>query len=483
MTREDSRQAHPVPPSLLQADPTSGTIADTVRFLLVPHTVETQRARVWAAAWDSAAPPAGVSLLRLPDQTLTPAPDAAWRPVTAGGLLPAAETKMYVQTITLDNLSPDTSYVVKCDGATARFTTLPDRLPGPGETPLVVLLSSCFAAGNDPAGLVGAAVAGLPADSFPHLKILCGDQVYLDYPAFFLGLPLSESGLARNFFGKYRRNWVDQPGYRSLLETGATCCTADDHEFWNNYPNPTTLISNTWTQGGRDAMRAAALPLYQDFQCEDPAQAGRPRAFQIGPLSFFIADTRVFREPGDRAWMAAPDFAALLAWIRGLPGPGVLVVGQPVFAAPAGGFQARFADRALSNYEQYQDLVRALFDAPHSVLVLTGDVHYGRVAGCRIWSNPAQPQIFEVIASPASLVNRAVGGRAWGPPDKFPPAPIAGVAQVPMDRQPDYRTAEDHFVTLHITGRSGVVRVQPRYWFPKRANRAVPEVPPALELS
>ena len=453
-----------------------------MKVLLVPHSVEQQSARIWVAAMDADAPPAGLQMVRLPDDAVIPIPDASWRPVTADGLLSVEETRFYVQTLTLDNLAENKSYFLKCQGATARFATLPGALPKPGETPLAVLLGSCYHFGNDPAGQVGHAAANLPADSVPYFKILCGDQVYLDYPVFFLGLSFRETGLARDFFGKYLRNWSDQPGYRDLLETGGSYFTADDHEFWNNFPNATTLISNTWSDMGRKAMKRSALAFFRDFQCEDPPQAGRPRRFQIGSLSFCIADTRLFRAEGDSDFMDRNDFNGLLDWIRKLPGPGVLVVGQPIFAAPANRFEKRFADRALSNYSQYQDLVRALFDAPHSVLILTGDVHYGRVAGCRIWSRPSRPQIYEIIASPSSLVNRAVGGRAHGPPSKFPPQPIAGVSQVPMDEKPGYRTAEEHFVTLHFTEHSGIVEVQPRYWFPRRDNRAIPETPPPLKL-
>lgn len=451
-----------------------------MKILLVPQSVERQRARIWVAALESEAPPAGITLLRLPDEVATPAPDANWRRVTVDGLV--ADSRLYVQTVTLADLAENKSYVVKCGGSTARFSTLPVRLPLPGERPLTVLLGSCHYSGNDPAGRVGQTAAGLPADSVPHFKILCGDQVYLDYPAFFLGLPLRQAGLAQEFLGKYLRNWADQPGYRNLLETGGSYFTADDHEFWNNYPNATTLISNTWTQGGRDAMKRVALPLYQDLQCEDPAQAGHPRSLQIGSLSFFIADTRVFRTPGDDALMTESDFAALETWLRNLPGPGVLVVGQPIFSAPANWFTKRFLDRELSNYAQYKRLVKALFGVSHCVLVLTGDVHFGRIAGCRIWSNPSQPQIFEVIASPSSLVNRAVGGTTHDPPDKFPPLSVEGISPVPMDKKPDYRTAEDHFVTLDFTERSGIVEVQPRYWFPQRDDRLVPETPSPLKL-
>ena len=54
-----------------------------------------------------------------------------------------------------------------------------------------------------------------------------------------------------------------------------------------------------------------------------------------------------------------------------------------VFASP-GSLTERLADLGLPDYEQYEDLVRILCRTRHSVVILTGDVHFGRVARCSL---------------------------------------------------------------------------------------------------
>jgi hypothetical protein len=174
--------------------------------------------------------------------------------------------------------------------------------------------------------------------------------------------------------------------------------------------------------------------------------------------------------------MRQGDFGELQQWIQELQGPGVLVVGQPIFHKPEGWFSGRFGDRALSNYNQYKDLVRILFQSVHSILVLTGDVHYGRVALCELKSGPQPVELIEVIASPSSLVSAITAGKPEDAPVRFPPESIKGVVQsatrtlykTPTLNQKE--VSEDHFATLHFTERAGRVRVQVRYWFPKNRN-------------
>ena len=89
----------------------------------------------------------------------------------------------------------------------------------------------------------------------PDLKFLCGDQVYLDFPSFLLGIPYDRKLQARLFLSKYLQNWGDPQRLGSVLEEGATWFCADDHEYWNNFPNAATLISATWTASGRDRYR------------------------------------------------------------------------------------------------------------------------------------------------------------------------------------------------------------------------------------
>ena len=44
------------------------------------------------------------------------------------------------------------------------------------------MLGSCFFAREDPNGNVGRTYMNLPSAARPHIKFLCGDQVYLDNP-------------------------------------------------------------------------------------------------------------------------------------------------------------------------------------------------------------------------------------------------------------------------------------------------------------
>ena len=74
--------------------------------------------------------------------------------------------------------------------------------------------------------------------------------------------------------------------------------------------------------------------------------------------------TRGSRGPatGCRSWTPA-QFEALRAWVHGLPGPGALVLGQPIFTAEAG-LKGYIADWGLPDYHQYRDLVALLASTP-----------------------------------------------------------------------------------------------------------------------
>src|SRR5574341_10528 len=400
-------------------------------MILVPHTIDHQKANLWIAAIDTNSPPQNVSVLLMPGQRSIALPRENWRSVTANEALRPELRRVFIQTVPITNLQSNTTYEVSTkEGTKARFSTLPTALPQEDERPFTVLLSSCFYYGNDEEGRMGRAVKLLPEDAKPNIKILCGDQVYLDLPAF-AEFPDDEAWLAENFLNKYRQTWGQTDGYQTLLGTGSTYFTADDHEFWNNFPNWATLVNNTHTKEGRDRWKKVALALYKDFQSDDPLKVGHPRRFNIDMLSFFIAGTRVFREEGDRNFMSQADFEQLQQWIKGLKGPGVLVVGQPLFHEPASQAGGRFGDRVLSNYkQQYQELVRTLFQARHSILVLTGDVHYGRVALCELMGSPLPVKLIEVIASPSSLVSSITTGRPEDAPERFPPEPIQGLVHL-----------------------------------------------------
>jgi hypothetical protein len=452
-----------------------------MRAILVPHKTEQQKVNLWIGVTESASPPIDFSISITPGGKEIKLPNENWRSVTADGALKPALRHVFIQTVSISNLLPDTTYeVTTSKGAKAQFSTLPASLPQEGGRPFTVLLSSCFYHGNDQEGRLGRTVRLLPEDFKPNVKILCGDQVYLDLPAL-EEFPDDEAWLAENFLRKYLQTWEQKEGYQVLLENSGSYFTADDHEFWNNYPNWASLINNTWNEKGRERWKKVALALYKDFQSDDASEAGHPSRFSVDKLSFFIADTRVFRKEGDESFMNQADFTQLQQWIQNLEGPGVLVVGQPIFNKPAGWFSGRLEDRALSNYKnQYPDLVRALFKSQHSILILTGDVHYGRVASCELRSSPQPIELIEIIASPSSLVSPITTGKPEDAPPLFPPESINGVVQ--SVTRTHYKTptrsimlsqkevSEDHFATLHFTNRAGRIRVQVRYWFPKNSD-------------
>ena len=125
--------------------------------------------------------------------------------------------------------------------------------------------------------------------------------------------------------------------------------------------------------------------------------------------------------------MQQTDFQAVARWIQNLTGPGVLVVGQPLFFSDkACGLSGTFGDWNLPDYDQYGQLARLLGQSPHSIVILTGDVHYGRIAWCTLVSGG---ELIEVISSPMSLVDKQAEGAWEEAPNLFPPFALPGVAR------------------------------------------------------
>jgi hypothetical protein len=368
--------------------------------------------------------------------------------------------------------------------AWATVRPLPSTLPRLHEQPFTVLLGSCFCQENDRLGEVAQSFTQLPAEDHPTVKILCGDQVYLDIPVH-ENFPDDSIQLAEIFLRKYVQTWGewDAAGIRGLgglLKEGSTYFTADDHEFWNNFPNPATLVQNSWTESGRLRWRGPATLLYRRFQFFHPELAGEPQVFNVPPASFMMLDTRFNRQEGDTAFLPAPHMARLSEWIEDLNRRrwvGFLCIGQLIFEEAAGWVQSRVVDRHLPDYEQYAALVRALAASRQPLVILTGDVHYGRVARCRQFQGG---ELYEVISSPMSLVDRTVGGSASRPPRTYPVEAIAGLPRVDVSMVPDIHgkptlTAEEHFVTMNLWGKGPSVRLQIKYWpVRNRGQRPVP---------
>lgn len=405
-------------------------------------------------------------------------PVGTWNPADhVPALLPntaaaARDTRMWRWELT--GLAPGTEYTVRyvergTDAAV--FRTLPDDL----SRPFTILLGSCYAEDSDlpdplvskvvrasgerrllgplvafvqeARHLVGGAVTFLrngpvtdrprghvsrryqrlwETPDRPDVKILVGDQVYLDAPWYwFLGVPLPGSPVARHISATYSRTWEKLAW---MLSHGGTVCVSDDHEFWNDFPyRPplVTVFTKFWLRRFRGRWEEHARRFLEAVQLPRPLS----RLAVGAELDVLVADTRINRSAD--GFMAEADFTALLGWIGGLRGPGVLAIGQPLLG-PARSVKKRLivTDHNLPAFrDQYVRLCDALAAAPHDVLVLAGDVHYGRVTELAVpRADRARPgRIVEVISSPMALVKLA--GSRFAPDD---PADTAPGAELPI---------------------------------------------------
>jgi hypothetical protein len=415
-------------------------------FLLIPNEVTNQEALVWLGIANENAD-LNSTVLRCNG---APLPLHQWTAYTTQ----SGKNTLHYQSLRVRNLEPRTEYFFEFFEsnqlrASARATTLPQDLPPLTEKPFTVLLGSCFCSRQSESVSLGSTYLNLQNQQKTDLKILCGDQVYLDDPALhFTWHRHSFAELEDKLFTNYVSTWNQmgwsqgfRGGYQQFLQEGANFFSSDDHEFWNNAPGWATLILDTWTQNGRDNWWQIADSLLKIFQ-----SGSSVTRINVGTLSFFVADTRVSRDVNRRKFMSDQDLNALDEWVTNLQGVGVLVIGQPLFSKKAG-FKGRFTDLNLPDYEQYEELVGILFKTNHSLLVLTGDVHYGRIAHCQLKQGV---YLYEIISSPTALVNPAVGGD-WNPaPDYFPAFAIAraGVSQRIVTTRSDYQFTENHFLTL-----------------------------------
>jgi len=434
--------------------------------LLVPGPPETTAATVWAAAVDERDDPGSLEVVAADGARVGL---ASWDHRLEGG-----RRRVDIRRVRLTGLAPRTRQRVELRRggstlASATIGTLPDRLPGLEDRPFTVLLGSCFAQRRDGAGNVGRTYALLPAGARPDVKILCGDQVYLDAPSFWTVFPAVTSGeLRRRLLETYLEAWGQDPGFRTFLADGPNAFTSDDHDFWNNAPNasitaPATLIAplrRTWLTEARTLYRAFQRP-------ETP----RLTVMDMDGLSICVADVRVDRTEGDEGFMSITDLDAVRTWASGLTSPGCLAIGQLLFAAPASRI-GRHMDMGLPDYRQYSALVEALAGAPHSIVILTGDVHFGRVAVCELGDGR---DLVEVVASPLSLVGPIPPNHWRAAPARFPAVALPAGVQRNVRTETAYQYNGNHFATVEFSRAGARVRLKVQAW--PTENRGRPPVP------
>jgi len=416
-------------------------------YLVVPNEVFANDAIVWVAAVNENLNPAA-TVLEYGSNRVTL--NSGWSNFTTAD----GQFTIQYQRVNLHNLTQKTDYPLtlrvnnewKADGS---MRTIPWNLPSKEERPFIVMLGSCFFAREDPNGDVGRTYMGLPTDAKPDIKFLCGDQVYLDNPPQDFILPRGRDWLEHRSFQTYLNAWTQQTadgGFGQLLKHGANFFSSDDHEFWNNAPDkgwnvPVFAVK----QKSRDQWWEIAQNLYRIFQTVPFS----PVRFSIAPLSFCICETRFNRGPSPGTFMSAANLREIGNWTASLTGPGVLVLGQPFFAQTGS-----WKDYGLPDFvEQYEELKRYLRQAQHSIVILTGDVHFGRIAVTKL-NQEIGTKLYEVISSPMQLVPHAAG--------QYTPAPhVMGE----VDSELDFSQGRDHFLTLEFRAPSPQrVELFPRFW-------------------
>ncbi len=430
-------------------------------YLVIPQGISSTSATVWLGGINESLDQAQLSI----------SPGGVYQPFKSTGNQWRSQNGQYTLDYRRDiltNLEPRKSYTVELRTgghwqADAEFTTLPDHLPNLDEKPFTLLLASCFCANKDQAGRLGNTYFNLPHDEQPDVKIWCGDQVYLDAPwSHYTAHTHDRAALEVRHFENYLSAWSQTgtaAGFNYALKKGANYFTSDDHEFWNNAPNWTSLIRDSWTQNGRDQWWSVARSLFEAFQSPSPVLR-----FAVGKLSFFIADSRINRDADLHNFLSPADMRQLTDWIANLQGPGVLSLGQPLFATKASGFEKltrRFSDWNLPDYDQFAELARALAASRHSIVMLTGDVHYGRVARVVL---PSGLDLIEIISSPTALVDDAVGGKWHGPPDRYPAFDVPGVGKGSIEVERNYTLVDNHFLTIQFSQTGAQVKMQAKAW-------------------
>lgn len=397
-----------------------------MKLALYPRLGGTDRLRVWLGLTDCKRPPS--VQWRLDGQRLAPERVVTLRPlqpVRDDNLSEDGERRIYSGLYEIPGVTAGAAHQVKAiindhenpekREVLCRARTLPSEVPPQG---LHILLCSCFHATEARAGGLLKTIASIrqryppdPNGRGPDLTLLMGDQVYLDLPTL-EDLPEAPVLLARNFEKKYRTNWFDGDDGRNLvpiLEAGPSVAVPDDHEFWNNYPHVSPIVGNSWSKAGRKNWRHAALACYQGFQAPAGIEPGDPVVFDIPPFSFFLADTRSARR--ERQLMTSKALNKLQSWSRKLEDNrriGVFLSGQSLLAEKAGTLSGAITDWELPNYDDFDTVVDTLVHGRQPLLLLTGDVHWGRVVRARVSDSP-NPEtdlrpLSEIIVSPAALV-------------------------------------------------------------------------------
>jgi hypothetical protein len=414
--------------------------------------------RVWYS-WPGGSFTPAAPRVRTPDGTELTVTTGAWEPNPKAP--PGSKRLMGIRELKIANATPGALYEVTIPETDRPFLwrTLPQQLPDEG---MSLLIGSCFWINDDRDGFYSSAVKELVQRERPIFKILMGDQLYADVWA-----PLPNT-IPEGMAQKYERYWGDDT-YRDLLAACPTLVSCDDHEFWNDFPQKQIQVPLSWDRYQPQAGDTLAA-LFDAYQSSLNPGGKRWSTISVPPVSFFVADTRSYRttdtDPHARLMLEA-QWLDLEKWARDLNGPGVLVLPQPMMKA--GGSKT---DRTLLDFKE-SDRLGAIFERalggpdPHDILILTGDIHTGRLSSAEIVG--LQGQIYELVASPASLVT------PYLPPWGHKPNPLPD--KLVINRR-TWQVTGNRRLTATVDNNVGLIRIAPgrngRYRFTLQLWRVRP---------
>lgn len=518
-------------------------------YLVVPKDVSARSLRIWIGKLHDAAPTEDHKLSLWDPSTRLKVEEILLRPQDWKAALNKDGFNCWYREVTVSNLSPGRLYSLILindstgrDDAYAEAATLPTSLPahvplerwdvdrsvGPRRTshiqelastapakapayvpyrsaflpeeqkgPFKIFAGSCYSRQHD-RGRVAQHYVRLYGSivSRPDLKLLLGNQVYLDAP-FYRGLlremtgGYSQDQLADAFLNKYGATWTELGG---LLSLGANCFTTSDHEYWTGYPEDTLTLPQLFEPQRWADWEILSTALRDAFQT-----VRATHTMDIGSdLSIFVFDTRrnrTQRDAPERRFADPADLLTLRNWILRLRGPGIIAGGEVLFGAPSG------EETGLSSFaSQYGELCQMLAATPHDLVYLAGDAHFGRIAQVEF---PGGQKLIEIVTSPMSLVEddgnyiwtaTGTGSQyakdAWMlgqdvEPREWPQVTVAGVGAmpityleaVPVNREDPERT-EENFMILSFAknAQAGTVRMKANCYLPRREEKAFSRV-------
>lgn len=403
------------------------------------------------------------------------------------------KTQRFYKLLSFKNLTPGKDYKVSLIESftntpeqanlylsTGSFTTLPNSITDM-ENGFTVGLGSCFYEEFD-GGSVGTSYETLVKSTQfpykPHIKFLSGDQVYLDIG--WDSLSIIPKEVRERVANDYALHWQ---ALRGVLRNGATWFLSDDHEFWNNYPlvkGLSPFIQALRIPSVKKAWLGTAKNGVDNIQRVAPV-----RTFSISnELSFCVADLRAYRT--EKNIMPEKHLKNILHWLETLTTPGILVLSQPMMVEISGN-----DDRNFVYYKrQYAKVVKAIHDADHDVVILSGDVHHGRIS--KVEFPERANKMIEVVASPMSNLS-GISSIATSTITrssrlkKFPPIPVPGVTSCDISYTTPWRVSteanlldfryykkrtKEHFFTLTFKKNSaGNLNVAIKAWLVREKDR------------